>query len=209
MLRVYEALLDRLPEEHIEVLIRPLLRDGYRYENGRIYSDTQVDTNGLPTVEWASELADGFDIPQLNQQVRRITDSIHADPDLAVGTSKELLETCCKTILVERDIVYDENEDIGKLLKLVQKSLELLPENIDQHAKGVEYIKRLLNNLGGVARGMSEVRNKYGTGHGKHGRSSSLKPRHAKLAVGAATTLAVFLYETHVESKGSIPNPPK
>jgi hypothetical protein len=27
-----------------------------------------------------------------------------------------------------------------------------------------------------------------------------LKPRHAKLAVGAATTLVVFLFETHRET---------
>ncbi len=41
----------------------------------------------------------------------------------------------------------------------------------------------------------------YGTGHGQHGSSSGLTTRHAKLAVGAASTLAVFLFETHEQTK--------
>ena len=41
----------------------------------------------------------------------------------------------------------------------------------------------------------------YGTGHGKDGNSAGLRPRHARLAAGAATTLAMFLFETHTETK--------
>ena len=75
-----------------------------------------------------------------------------------------------------------------------------MPDNIPDSAKGAESIKRMLNNLGDVVRGMAEIRNLYGSGHGKHGRVNKVKPRHAKLAVGAATTLVVFLYETHLET---------
>ena len=64
-------------------------------------------------------------------------------------------------------------------------------------AKGTETIQRLLSNLGAVAQGLSELRNLYGTGHGKHGKAKGLFARHARLAVGAAATLATFLLETH------------
>jgi hypothetical protein len=64
-------------------------------------------------------------------------------------------------------------------------------------------IKRLLSNLGTIGNGLAELRGLYGTGHGKHGRSASLSARHAKLAVGAASTLAVFLFETHKETMGT------
>lgn len=60
-------------------------------------------------------------------------------------------------------------------------------------------IRRLLSNLGNIAQGLGELRNLYGTGHGKHGKSKGLNPRHARLAVGAASTLALFLFETHQE----------
>lgn len=34
-------------------------------------------------------------------------------------------------------------------------------------------------------------------GHGKDGKLKGLQPRHAKLSVGAASTLAIYLLETH------------
>ncbi len=56
-------------------------------------------------------------------------------------------------------------------------------------------------NLGTICNGLAELRGLYGTGHGKHGNASGLGARHAKLAVGAATTLAIFLFETHQQTK--------
>ncbi len=68
--------------------------------------------------------------------------------------------------------------------------------------KAAETIKRLLSNLATITQGVSELRNRYGTGHGKAAGSKVLGPRHAKLAVGAASTLAVFLVETHNQGGG-------
>jgi hypothetical protein len=48
---------------------------------------------------------------------------------------------------------------------------------------------------------LAELRGLYGTGHGKDGKTQGVKPRHAKLAVGAAATLTTFLFETHKETK--------
>ena len=48
-----------------------------------------------------------------------------------------------------------------------------------------------------IVQGLAELRNSYGSGHGKEATFKGLQPRHSKLAVGAATTLAVFLFETH------------
>jgi hypothetical protein len=54
-------------------------------------------------------------------------------------------------------------------------------------------------NLATLVHGSAELRNFYGTGHGrsKSQAKQRLTSRHARLAVGAATTLDVFLYETH------------
>jgi hypothetical protein len=79
------------------------------------------------------------------------------------------------------------------------KELRLVPEGVPEGAKGCEIIRRLLSNLGTVVQGLAELRGLYGTGHGKEGRTRSLKPRHAKLAAGAAATLVTFLFETHKE----------
>jgi anaerobic selenocysteine-containing dehydrogenase len=72
-------------------------------------------------------------------------------------------------------------------------------EHIPDDAKASDSIKRLLSNLATITNGVAELRNSYGTGHGKNSKTKGLSPRHAKLAVGAASTLAIFLVETHHE----------
>ncbi len=201
VLNVFELVIRDVNEPEKIKLLSCLSRDGHEYNNGRICSAAF----GASSLEWASELASGSDLPQLDKQVRRIAGSVDSDPDLAIGTAKELLETVCKTILRERKVNFDENEEFSPLVRKVQKNLKLMPDDIDQNARGARIIKRILSNLGEITRGMSEVRNLYGTGHGKHGQRSSLNPRHAKLVVGAATTFAVFLYETHLETKEPTP----
>jgi hypothetical protein len=125
--------------------------------------------------------------------------AVENDPALAIGTAKELVETVCKTILTERNIEFSPDADVPKLVKETRQVLGLVPESIPNSAKGSESIRRLLSNLGNVAQGLGELRNLYGTGHGKGGSVRGLGPRHARLAVGAAGTLATFLFETHLE----------
>ncbi|HWQ43582.1 MAG TPA: abortive infection family protein [Desulfosporosinus sp.] len=133
----------------------------------------------------------------VDTQIRRLQESIDSDPELAIGTAKEFVETVCKTILEEKQIVFDKNEDLPKLVRLTLKQLKLAAEDIPEHAKAVETIRVMLQNLASISNGLSELRNPYGTGHGKHAKSKGLEPRHARLAVGAATTLAVYIFETY------------
>jgi hypothetical protein len=79
--------------------------------------------------------------------------------------------------------------------------LKLVPEGISDAARGADVIKRILSNLATIGNGLAELRSLYGTGHGKHGATSALHSRHAKLAVGAAATLTTFLFETHKSVK--------
>jgi len=156
---------------------------------------------GTVNLEPLKENAVAFDATHLKDQIQRIEKSIDADPSLAIGTAKELVETCCKTILRERGQPVNGEMDLPKLTKATLKELKLLPDDIPKQAKGSATVKRLLSNLATISQGLAEIRNLYGTGHGKAGKTKSLAPRHAKLAVGAATTLATFLFDTHKETK--------
>jgi Abortive infection C-terminus len=195
ILDAYEDILIEIPatgEEGKQKLIRYLEKDGYTYDSGRIVSKaldaTLVDT--IPTV--------GLDTEHLYMYVNRINASIETDPSLAIGSTKELIEATLKTILNGCGLVYDDKkDDIPKLLKQVQKVLELAPDDVDGSKKGAEIIKRVLSNLGSVAVGIAELRNLYGSGHGKGQKSQGLSSRHAKLVVGSGTTLCVFLLDTY------------
>lgn len=141
-----------------------------------------------------------FDAKHLAEQIRRIEKSIETDPSLAIGTAKELIETCCKTILAERGKPVSGCPDIPTLTKETLKELKLVPDGIPESTRGNDVLKRLLQNLGTIGNNLAELRGLYGTGHGKHGKAEGLTPRHAKLAVGAASTLATFLFDTHKET---------
>lgn len=156
---------------------------------------------GGPSLDPLKEHAKVLNANHLAEQIRRMEASVETDPSLAIGTAKELIETCCKTILAERGKPVSGTPDVSTLTKETLKELKLVPEGVPDAARGADVIKRLLSNLGTIGNGLAELRGLYGTGHGKHGSASGLGTRHAKLAVGAAATLTVFLFETHKETK--------
>jgi len=156
---------------------------------------------GSPSLNPLKEHAKVLNANHLAEQIRRLEASVESDPSLAIGTAKELIETCCKTILAERGKPVTGTPEVSTLTKETLKELKLVPEGIPEAARGADVIKRLLSNLGTIGNGIAELRGLYGTGHGKHRSATGLSARHAKLAVGAASTLAVFLFETHKETK--------
>ena len=162
-----------------------------------VYVGRHIGIGATPGVTAARDTLGGTDPTYVTQQITRMEAAVDNDPGLAIGTAKELVETCCKTILHERNIAVPKGIEMPQLIKLTCRELQLTPEDIPEKAKAVETIKRLLSNLATITQGISELRNLYGTGHGKKAGAKGLSPRHAKLAVGAASTLAVFLAETH------------
>ena len=84
--------------------------------------------------------------------------SIDSDPELAIGTAKEFVETVCRTVLEEKQIAFDEKLDFPKLVRLTLKQLSLTAEDIPDHAKAAETIRILLQNLATITNGLAELR---------------------------------------------------
>lgn len=83
--------------------------------------------------------------------------------------------------------------------------LRLTADDVVSTRHAASTVKRMLMNIAALAQGVAELRNAYGTGHGKSKAQAAqrLEPRHARLAVGTATALGVFLFETHEASDTS------
>ena len=190
---------DRHDEETAQDLLRLMKTDGYEFDGENF---VRVSGNQPPLVETIQALASSLDLDGLIIEISRLERAADEDPSLAVGTAKEMVETVCKTIMQDRT-GSSPTEDLPSLFRAVAKELSLLPDDIPANARGSDVMRRLLSNLNQVAQGMAELRNLYGTGHGRDGRFIGIKPRHARLAVGAATTLSVFLLETHLERSPS------
>jgi len=162
-----------------------------------IYAARNVGALGIPNLSAAKQALDLGSY--VSNQITRMETSVDSVPELAIGTAKELVETCCRTILEARGKKIPENSKIlvTDLVKAAREELQLTPDDIPSESKAADTIKRLLSNFATIAQGVAELRNSYGTGHGKSAGTKGLQSRHAKLAVGAATTLAIFLFETH------------
>ncbi len=147
--------------------------------------------------------ADSHSFESLLDQINQLYNTVESNPKLAIGTAKELLETICKTIL-EHYNIQSQKENLPELVKRVSKKLSLLPENISDDKKGSDAIRRVLNSLAQVTQGVAELRNLYGTGHGRSShRQSGIQPRHARLVVNSVITVVTFWIETFDERQKS------
>ncbi len=161
---------------------------------GRVFSSRRFSLSAI-----AENLKEQFSSEYLNAQINMMLSMTESNPTEAIGKAKELIESCCKTILDSRGIVWDKNWDVGQLIGETLKLLKLMPRDIPEDALAATEIKALLGNLRAIAANVAALRNHYGSGHGKSASYKGLGPRHAKLMVGSSITLVEFLWETHLD----------
>jgi len=190
--------------ERILEIVNPLLaRDGWEIReqtrvSGRpIFAAVRAIDVGLAASEATAVIAESTGSDYIRRQITRMEVALAGDPDAAIGTAKEFVETVCKTILSERAVEYDANQDMPRLVKKTLGGIPVVPKGIGEEKKTANAVTRLLSGLNTLGAALAELRNLHGTGHGRDARTKGLPPRHARLAVSAATALAVFLWETH------------
>lgn len=161
------------------------------------YEPRPTSSSGRGAFERGRSVADSLDAGAIAKQIQRMEYAVEKDPELAIGSAKELVESCCKTILGKLGVEVGKTDDMNDLAKKVAKSLDLVPDGIDDQAKGADCIKRILSNLNQIAGNLANLRRLYGTGHGKDGKHRGLQPRHARLAVASAVAFVDFITETY------------
>lgn len=149
------------------------------------------------SVSRARTVADALDAGWMQKEIARLENAVERDPALAIGTAKEIIETCCKSILTKQGVRISRSDDLPKLTKALAKELKLVPEGISDEAKGATTIRLILQNLSALTQYLAELRGLYGSGHGRDGKHQGLEPRHARLAVGASVAFIDFVTETY------------
>lgn len=177
------------------------------YEEERIagrprFSYRQLSDSSSRAVLRAKSVAEALNAGWMAKEIERLENAIDRDPALAIGTAKELVETCCKSILTKRSVAFTKSDDLGDLTKKVAKELRLVPEGITDATKGAENIRLILRNLTQLTSNLSQLRGLYGTGHGRDGQHRGLQPRHARLAVASAVAFIDFVSETFHHREG-------
>lgn len=177
-----------------------LRRDGFEIVqiaevSGRtIYGGGKMNAAPIPALAAAKEK---MDAKYIHNQIRRMEEAIETDPELAIGTAKEFLETICRTVLNDRGLPLPADDDMPALLKAAIDAVPTVPDDLDEKEATKKTIRIFVNNLGSMGRSVAELRNAHGTGHGKDANHKGLAPRHVRLIVNAATAVGVFLFECH------------
>lgn len=135
------------------------------------------------------------DRPALRDHVSRIQRAIRDEDDAQLlGSTKELLETTAKVVLERTGRTPPLK--FPALLTAAFEALLLHPKLTPSSGTPLE--KPVREILGGALRivmGIDELRNAYGTGHGRTS-TARLGPRHARLAAGAGVTVATLMLDT-------------
>jgi DNA-binding PadR family transcriptional regulator len=183
--------------ERTEKSDRPQYRitmDGYKRLEEHRKKGQRIDLSRLTA---ATTLVDHA---ALHENVRRIEQSIDADPAQAIGSAKELVEGVARQVLAHYGEEPDPSTKFPKLLKAAVAKLDLPSEPIPDAKQGAEALTRLIGGMGQIAEAMATLRNLYGTGHGRT-RPGGAEVRHARLVVGACGALSEFLLAT-LEARG-------
>ena len=155
---------------------------------------------GTPFAEEHEHLeSQSFTSEYLDAQRKLLQQSIDDNPTAAIGTAKDLVESCCVTILESRSVAFSKDDDLPKLVDKTTIALGINPRGVPNEAPEARIVKTLLGSLANAARSLAELRNAYGTGHGRPKSYNGLTQRHARLAAGTSLTLVQYLWDTHLE----------
>jgi len=166
------------------------------YKKCRTVMD-RVKSNITPFTNAGEALKDKFSSAYISAQIDIMLKMQNENPTEAIGKSKEFIESCCKTILEERGQPIDKTWSVSQLVKETTRLLEISTENANENTAEGKIVKIILGNLQGIVGNIAELRNLYGSGHGKSASYKGLTVRHAKLAVGSSITLVNYLWDTH------------
>jgi len=148
-------------------------------------------------LERAKGMPEAIDSAYISKQISRLSDTVDQDPEAAIGAAKDFLETICKSIIAERGEAISPKADFGELHSAARSLLKLLPSRIDNSDRGNKAMNKFLQGIGGMLSGIIDLRNLYGSGHGKNSNSIGLDVKHAHLVVSVATALGRFMFECH------------
>ena len=123
--------------------------------------------------------------------------SIESDPGAAVTAACAILESVCKCYLEAEGQELPGKQVLGTLWPHVAQHLGLSPKQVADND-----LKRILQGLYSIGDGVAALRTHQGSAHGQsEHKTYRLARRHARLAVHAAHTMAMFVLETWDERR--------
>lgn len=180
-------------KQELKVKLQTVLdRCNLTYLTGGIISDgSSAPSKSL------SELIKGRDIPSIEVEFNRALDNVNSEPREAVSAACNILESIFKIYIADENLPQPQKQDLQNVWKVVRADL-----GFDTKLVQDDDLKRVLSGILSIVDGIGAFRTHASSAHGEGRKTYKLKPRHARLAIHSAHTLALFVLETWDEKRG-------
>ncbi|MBY5424839.1 abortive infection family protein [Rhizobium leguminosarum] len=140
----------------------------------------------------------------ISQQVEALEEALPDRPGVAVSFCRTLIETTCKTILIDRGQRPDDAWEAPKLIAETTKWLHLGIHD-SGHTDPVlrSGAEKLLRGVNNIIDGVVEIRNAHGAAaHGSDAYAPMLDVRYAEIVARATDAVVGLLFKTHLNGSG-------
>ncbi len=136
------------------------------------------------------------DFSAIDQEFNRALSNVEANPREAVSAASNILESVCKVYIHDEGLESPAKQDLKSVWTVVRKHLGFDPAVLEDGD-----LKIILSSLIGVVEGIGALRTHASSAHGAGRKSYKLEPRHARLAIHSAHTVALFVLESWKKRK--------
>jgi hypothetical protein len=169
-----------------------LARCGLQYRTGGF-----VTNGGLAPSKKLADLIKGRDMPAIHREFDRAMETVETKPRDAVSAASNILESIFKTYIEDNSLQMPDKQDLQPVFKIVRADLGLDPSSVED-----QDLQRIITGLFSVVDGIGALRTHAGSAHSEGRKGYKLEPRHARLAVNSAHTVATFIMETWDKKAG-------
>ena len=185
----YKPEYDKELKQAQAIILQNLQDCGLIYQSGQI----QKSNTRTASIRTLSEIVEKNGLPAIEQEINRTLENVEKDPYAACLFAANLLEATLKHYISRKGNTYNDNDGLSDLWKNASNIMNITPKNFDDSD-----LKRIASGLINVVTGLRNIRNKKSASHGKSEKERkqyTILPRHSKLAIHSAHTLAAYILE--------------
>lgn len=135
-------------------------------------------------------------IASIDAEFNRALTNVESNPREAVSAASNILESICKVYIEEEKLEQPAKQDLKPIWTLVRKDLGFDPSMVED-----QDLQTVLSGMISIVEGIGALRTHASSAHGAGKKSYKLEPRHARLAIHSAHTVALFILETWRKKK--------
>lgn len=172
--------------ENKEKIEKALIKSELHYTKGGIVSASTASPS-----QSLKEIIKKHDIKSINSEFERALQNIESNPPEAVSAACNILESICRVYIEDEGLELPKKLDLQPIWTVVRKDLGFDPKNVEDRD-----LKEILSGMIAAVNGIGALRSHASSAHGSGRKCYNLEPRHARLAIHAAHTVAAFIMES-------------